>query len=76
MTQRRRRRPSFHAQPAFVDGKSLVAGDLDAIAVADEIHAALQRAVRTMSRRQPWRRGFIPARDKSKDHAPHIAHGA
>ena len=42
--------PSLEAQPTFIDGKSLVACDLDAIAVAGDVHAALKRAVRTMSR--------------------------
>jgi hypothetical protein len=50
MIERRSGGPSFQAQPAFVDGKFLVAGDLDAIAVACEIHSALKRAVRTMRR--------------------------
>ncbi len=42
--------PSLEAQPTFIDGKSLVTFDLDAIAVAGDVHAALKRAIRTMSR--------------------------
>jgi hypothetical protein len=42
--------PSLEAQPTFIDGESLVTFDLDAIAVAGDVHAALKRAVRTMRR--------------------------
>ena len=69
MTQGRRGGPALHAQPAFVDWKSLVACHLDAIAIADEIHSALKRAVRAV-RGDGRRDGVHPATTQSKEHAP------
>ena len=69
MPQRRRRRPAFHAEPAFVDREFPVAGDVDTIALAGQIHAALKRAVRAM-RRHGDRRGLHPVHRQEQGPCP------
>ena len=50
MPERPGRMPAFNAQAALVDGEPRIAGHLDGIGGAGEMHAALQSAVRAMRR--------------------------
>ena len=50
MRQRPGRVPALDAEAALVDGKARIAGDVDRVGCAREMHAALQSAERTMRR--------------------------
>ncbi len=54
MRQRPGRMPAFDAQAALVDGETRVAGNLQRVGRAGEMHAALQSAVRTVRRSRSY----------------------